>query len=97
MEEILIVAAAYLMGSIPFAFLLSRRRGIDLRQVGSGNIGASNVLRTSGVRTAVLAVLLDALKGALAVFVAQRIASGPATPMAAVATPLPPWNRSQIG
>src|SRR5688500_19787527 len=50
MQEIAAVAVAYLVGSIPFAFLLARRSGIDLRHVGSGNIGASNVLRTSGVR-----------------------------------------------
>ena len=83
MEEVIVVAIAYLVGSIPFAFLLSRRRGVDLRQVGSGNVGASNVLRTSGVSTAVLAMMLDGLKGALAVLVAQRVTSGPATPMAA--------------
>lgn len=83
MEAILVVAIAYLVGSIPFAFLLSRRRGIDLRQVGSGNVGASNVLRTSGASAAVLAMALDGLKGALAVLVAQRLTSGPATPMAA--------------
>jgi glycerol-3-phosphate acyltransferase PlsY len=83
MEEILVVAIAYLVGSIPFAFLLSRRRGIDLRQVGSGNVGATNVLRTSGVSAAVVAMMLDGLKGALAVLVAQRFTSGPATPMAA--------------
>jgi glycerol-3-phosphate acyltransferase PlsY len=83
MEAIIVVTIAYLVGSIPFAFLLSRRRGIDLREVGSGNVGASNVLRTSGVRAAVLAMVLDALKGALAVFVAQRFATGAATPIAA--------------
>jgi glycerol-3-phosphate acyltransferase PlsY len=83
MEEILVITAAYLVGSIPFAFLLSRRRGIDLRQVGSGNVGATNVLRTSGVSAAVLAMTLDGLKGVLAVLVAQRFTSGPAAPMAA--------------
>lgn len=83
MEHVLVLVLAYLVGSIPFAYLLSRRRGIDLRAVGSGNVGASNVLRTSGVTTAVLAMLLDALKGVLAVLVAQRVAPGPATPMAA--------------
>jgi glycerol-3-phosphate acyltransferase PlsY len=83
MEEILAVAVAYLVGSIPFAFLLSRRRGIDLRQVGSGNVGAANVLRSSGVSAAVLAMLLDACKGAFAVIVAQRIAGGPTAPVAA--------------
>jgi glycerol-3-phosphate acyltransferase PlsY len=83
MQEVLAVTLAYLVGSVPFAFLLARRRGIDLRDVGSGNVGASNVLRTSGIRAAVLAMILDALKGALAVLVAQRLAPGAATPMAA--------------
>jgi glycerol-3-phosphate acyltransferase PlsY len=82
-QEALAVAVAYLVGSVPFAYLLSRRRGVDLRHVGSGNIGASNVLRTSGVRAAVLAVVLDGVKGALAVLVAQRLSAGPAVPMAA--------------
>src|SRR5688500_1896987 len=83
MEEFLAITLAYLVGSIPFAYLLSRRRGIDLRQVGSGNVGAANVLRTSGVSPAVLAMALDGLKGVVAVLVAQRITSGPAAPMAA--------------
>jgi glycerol-3-phosphate acyltransferase PlsY len=82
-EEALAVAVAYLVGSIPFAFLLSRRRGVDLRSVGSGNIGASNVLRTSGVRAAILAMVLDGVKGALAVLLAQRLAVGHAVPVAA--------------
>ncbi len=77
------VGVAYLVGSIPFAYLLSRRRGVDLRQVGSGNIGASNVLRTSGVRAAVLAMVLDGIKGALAVMLAQRLTAGPAVPVVA--------------
>jgi acyl phosphate:glycerol-3-phosphate acyltransferase len=83
MREILIVALGYLIGSIPFAFLLSRRRGIDLRHVGSGNVGATNVLRTSGLSDAVIAMSLDALKGSIAVLVASRVALGPATPVAA--------------
>ena len=83
MNELLIVAIGYLMGSIPFAFLLSRRRGIDLRMVGSGNVGATNVLRTSGVPLAIAAMILDAMKGSLAVLVAAPVALGPATPVAA--------------
>ncbi len=83
MDEVLAVAVGYLVGSVPFAFLLSRRRGIDLRQVGSGNIGATNVLRTSGVTMAVLAMCLDAIKGSAAVFLAQRVSAGPVTPVAA--------------
>jgi len=83
MEQILAVTIGYFVGSVPFAFLLSRRRGIDLRRVGSGNVGASNVLRTSGVATAVLAMCLDAIKGSVAVLLAQRVAMGSATPVAA--------------
>ena len=83
MEELLAIAIAYFVGSIPFAYLLSRRSGIDLRRVGSGNVGASNVLRTSGVRTAVLAMALDAAKGSLAVLVTAPLAGGPVTPVAA--------------
>ena len=80
---ILAAATAYLLGSIPFAFLLARRRGIDLRRAGSGNVGASNVLRTGGVSLAVLAMALDGLKGTLAVLIAERISAVPAAPVAA--------------
>ncbi len=82
MEEIIAVTFGYLAGSVPFAFLLARRRGVDLRRRGSGNVGAANVLRTSGVPNAVVAMCLDAAKGALAVLVAQRLSSGLAVPVA---------------
>jgi glycerol-3-phosphate acyltransferase PlsY len=82
MNELAVVAFGYLAGSIPFAFLLARRRGIDLRHTGSGNVGAANVLRTSGVPNAVIAFVLDAAKGAVAVLVAQRLSMEPATPVA---------------
>ena len=82
MNELAVVAFGYLAGSIPFAFLLARRRGIDLRHAGSGNVGAANVLRTSGVPNAVIAFVLDAAKGAVAVLVAQRLSAEPATPVA---------------
>ena len=83
MTDLLAVLAAYFVGSIPFAQLLSRRRGIDLRRVGSGNVGATNVLRTSGVRAAVIAMMLDAVKGTVAVLVAQRLTNSVAAPVAA--------------
>jgi glycerol-3-phosphate acyltransferase PlsY len=83
MTVIIAAISAYLLGSIPFAFLLARRRGIDLRQSGSGNVGASNVLRTSGVMLAVLAMALDGLKGMLAVLIAERVSATPAAPVAA--------------
>jgi acyl phosphate:glycerol-3-phosphate acyltransferase len=78
------IVVGYLLGSIPFAFLLSRRfGGIDIRQAGSGNVGAANVLRTSGVGAAVLVMLLDVAKGAGSVLVAQRWMVGDAAPAAA--------------
>jgi glycerol-3-phosphate acyltransferase PlsY len=77
------VTAGYLLGSIPFAFLLARRRGVDLRRAGSANVGASNVLRTSGLPLAVMAMAFDGLKGALAIVVAERISALPAAPIAA--------------
>ena len=82
MDAIAIVALGYLVGSVPFAYLLARRHGIDLRHAGSGNVGAANVLRTSGLTNAVLALCLDAAKGAAAVLVAQRLSAEPATPVA---------------
>jgi glycerol-3-phosphate acyltransferase PlsY len=86
-QAIAAIAIGYLIGSVPFAFFLSRRLGIDLRAVGSGNVGATNVLRTSGVPTAILAMVLDALKGSFAVWLVQRIAVDPAAPvMAGVAS-----------
>jgi glycerol-3-phosphate acyltransferase PlsY len=82
MNEVAVVALGYLVGSIPCSYLLARWRGVDLRVAGSGNIGAANVLRTTGVTNAVLAVCLDAGKGAVAVLVAQRLSAEPATPVA---------------
>jgi glycerol-3-phosphate acyltransferase PlsY len=73
MAAALVVTVGYLLGSVPFAFLLARRRGVDLRHAGSGNIGAANVLRTTSVAYAVGAVCLDATKGAVAVLLAQRL------------------------
>ncbi len=57
------IALAYLLGSIPFGLLIGRLRGIDIRQVGSRNIGATNVMRSVGKGWGILTLLLDALKG----------------------------------
>jgi glycerol-3-phosphate acyltransferase PlsY len=82
--HVLIVIAAYLLGSIPFSYLVARRFGVeDVRTVGSGNVGASNVMRSVGVPAGVLAFLLDALKGGVASLVAERLAPG--TSLAALA------------
>lgn len=69
------IAAAYFIGSIPFALLLARLwGGHDLHRVGSGNIGAANVLRAAGVRAGVVCAVLDIAKGAAGVAVGGRIA-----------------------
>ena len=68
------VAAAYLAGAIPFGLLLTRlvaRR--DVREIGSGNIGATNVARAAGKKVGLLVLLLDAAKGFLPTFAAERI------------------------
>ncbi len=70
---LLALATGYLLGSIPFGLLLTRLSGRgDLRHIGSGNIGATNVLRTGSKPLAALTLLLDAAKGAAAVMIAQH-------------------------
>ena len=77
MSVSLLGVLAYFIGSIPFALLLARRWGTtDLRRVGSGNLGATNVLRASGVRAGLLVALLDIAKGAVSVLVAERLSGG---------------------
>ena len=69
-----IVILAYLLGSIPFGYLIVRRKlGDDIRQTGSGGTGATNVLRRAGKRAGVITLLLDALKGSLAVLIAKGL------------------------
>ena len=71
---ILALVVGYLLGSIPFGLLLTRFAGKgDIRDIGSGNIGATNVLRTGSKKLAAATLLLDALKGAVAVLIAQRL------------------------
>src|SRR5215470_14952131 len=80
----LILLLAYLIGSVPFALLLARRwRVADLRLVGSGNLGAANVMRTSGVTAGVLVALLDMTKGVASVWLAGRFTTSPVVPAAA--------------
>lgn len=70
-----IIALSYLLGSIPWGLLLSSAAGLgDIRKIGSGNIGATNVLRTGNKKLAALTLLLDALKGAAAVLIARQVA-----------------------
>lgn len=73
-EVLLALALGYLLGSIPFGLLLTRFGGKgDLRTIGSGNIGATNVLRTGSKALAALTLVLDCLKGTAAVLIAARL------------------------
>jgi len=80
----LIICVAYLIGSIPFALLMARRwSAADLRLVGSGNLGAANVMRTSGVTAGLLVAALDMAKGAASVWLAERFTTNTVAPAAA--------------
>ena len=77
MTPLLVLAAAYLIGAIPFGYLLVKlRSGEDVRSMGSGNIGATNVLRTTGRALGFTTLLLDIAKGAVAVWLADRYLHG---------------------
>lgn len=79
------IALGYLLGSIPFGLLLARARGIDIRSVGSGNIGATNVLRTGSKGLAAATLLLDAGKGAAAVLIVRHFVPDTLDPTATYA------------
>src|ERR1044071_8121274 len=73
MIALLVPAVAYLLGAIPFGYLqVKRKTGGDVRAAGSGNIGATNVLRTTGKVAGIATLLLDIAKGYLAVWLAAR-------------------------
>ncbi|ALS58891.1 MULTISPECIES: glycerol-3-phosphate 1-O-acyltransferase PlsY [Pandoraea] len=75
MATLVFIVLAYLIGSVPFAVIVSRTMGLaDPRSYGSGNPGATNVLRSGNKKAAVLTLLGDALKGWLAVYLAERFA-----------------------
>jgi len=76
------ILLGYAAGSVPFAFMLARRAGIDVRVTGSGNVGAANVLRTTRTSLGVTVMALDMAKGAFAVLLAHAAAVS-ATTMAA--------------
>ena len=74
MQSLLLVIIAYLLGSIPFGYLIVRgKEGADVRTTGSGGTGATNVSRRAGKAAGVLTLVLDALKGAAAVLIAQTL------------------------
>ncbi len=71
-----VLALSYLLGAVPFGWLLGKAHGVDIRKLGSGNIGATNLGRTLGRGWGVAAFLLDFAKGAVPVLVASRLAGG---------------------
>lgn len=102
LQMLVAVAVGYLLGSIPFGLLLTRFAGKgDIRRLGSGNIGATNVLRTGSKLLAALTLLLDCLKATAAVLIAQRLIapeSGPAAAAGALLGHLyPVWLKFRGG
>jgi acyl phosphate:glycerol-3-phosphate acyltransferase len=86
MHPAVLLVVSYLLGGIPFAYVAGRvTRGIDLRQHGSGNLGATNVYRTLGGKVAVVVLLLDGLKGALPVLLFPHWTSAPRPELWAIA------------
>ena len=86
MTRLLVLAIAYLLGAIPFGYLLVKwKTGADVRSKGSGNIGATNVMRTTGRVAGVITLLLDIAKGYLAVWIAGRVTGGDWLVMSAAA------------
>jgi glycerol-3-phosphate acyltransferase PlsY len=76
---LLLIAASYLLGAVPFGLLFSNLfSGVDVRTVGSRNIGATNVLRSAGKTAAILTLLADMLKGVVPVVVARHFFAGEA-------------------
>jgi acyl phosphate:glycerol-3-phosphate acyltransferase len=76
MHAALAVVLAYIIGSVPAAYLAGRSRGIDLRRFGSGNLGATNVVRTLGWKVGLLVFAVDVAKGALPVLLLPRWIEG---------------------
>ncbi len=66
LSYVIVAVAAYLLGSIPTGYLVARAKGIDIRTVGSGNIGATNAMRMLGKPAGIFVLLMDALKGYVA-------------------------------
>ena len=99
---LLVICFAYGLGSIPFGLILTRLAGAgDIRQVGSGNIGATNVLRTGSKKLAIATLIFDAGKGATAVLLANHLTSDALTALAAVLVVLghcfPVWLKFKGG
>jgi glycerol-3-phosphate acyltransferase PlsY len=83
LTAIALLLCAYLIGSIPFGLLFGKAMGVDVRQAGSGNIGATNVQRLLGKKLGIFTLLADAAKAIVPMLLTRRFVSGPADPAAA--------------
>jgi glycerol-3-phosphate acyltransferase PlsY len=103
MEAVVPIIVGYGLGSLPLGYLVANWiKGIDLRRVGSGNVGAANVYRTAGLAIALLVVGVDIAKGASSVALVSRVTTGPVGPVAAgvaavIGHVYPVWLRFQGG
>lgn len=101
MTEALVLVAAYLLGSMPTGYLAGRLRGVDIRQVGSRNVGATNVFRTLGRGIGVAVMALDIGKGVAAVLLARALLTDPwplvAAGLAIAGHVYPVWLRFRGG
>src|ERR1035438_7036563 len=104
MNGLIAIVVAYLVGGIPFGLLIVKlKTGADVRQSGSGNIGATNVLRTTGKLAGILTLLLDAAKGLFAVWLADTLTQGDIFWMSFTALAVllghvfPPWLKFKGG
>lgn len=73
MKEYVLLVAAYLLGSVPTGLLLARALGVNIREAGSGNIGATNVYRTVGRKLGIMTLVGDCLKGVIPVVIAKSL------------------------
>jgi glycerol-3-phosphate acyltransferase PlsY len=101
-SALLSLAAAYALGSLPFGLWLARTQGVDLRTAGSRNVGATNVLRTVGWLLATVVLVLDSVKGAVAVLVARIVSDDPGLIVGCAAAVVtghiwPVWTRFRGG
>ncbi|MBI4824758.1 MAG: glycerol-3-phosphate 1-O-acyltransferase PlsY [Nitrospirae bacterium] len=76
MKLTLLIIYSFILGSIPFGLIIARMKGIDPRKVGSGNIGATNILRSAGRMAGILTLLGDSLKGVAAVAIGRALGVG---------------------
>ncbi len=82
MKWMVLIIGAYLLGSVPFGLLIANAKGVNLRQVGSGNIGATNVLRALGKKWGVFCFVLDVFKGFVPMLLVPLLGSGDGEPTA---------------